>query len=223
MQRRPAACRVPGAGSSPPLSPDGQTLAAGSWDDRAQLFDAASRASKGWLRGHHGRVRAIAYSRDGRRIVTGSNDHTAKVWDAQSGQLIATHLGHKDSVTLRGLSSDGQRVLSIDEDGRVHGWQAQAGTPLFASTQLAGQFKLAQPDADAQRMVLGSNEETQIWHSGQPQSWQHLRANDVGSLRAISKAATHLVFEQKDQLVLRAPDSQTPLTLTPGPTRTPTW
>eukprot|EP01137_Pigoraptor_chileana_P025186 Opistho-2@94276 len=74
-------------------SPDGQTVATGSGDCTARVWDAATGQCKLTLSGHSDAVASVAFSPDGRTIATGSDDKTARVWDAATGQCKLTLMG----------------------------------------------------------------------------------------------------------------------------------
>ena len=63
------------------FSPDGGTLASGSWDKTLRLWDSATGAHKKTLTGHTGQVYSIAFSPDGTTLASGGIDGTVLLWD----------------------------------------------------------------------------------------------------------------------------------------------
>jgi WD40 repeat protein len=65
------------------FSPDGRTLAAGTWDGTVKLWDCATRQPKDILRTGCLRVTNVAFSRDGRTLALASPD-SLTLWDTAS-------------------------------------------------------------------------------------------------------------------------------------------
>jgi WD40 repeat protein len=63
-------------------SPDGQTLAAGTFEGFIKLWNTRTRRELAALRGHTSMVTALEFSRDGRHLVSGSVDNTWRIWSA---------------------------------------------------------------------------------------------------------------------------------------------
>ena len=76
------------------FSPDGRTLASGSYDNTVRVWDAGSGAPIRTLEGHTDDVLSVAFSPDGRTLASGSWDNTVRLWDAGSGAPIRTLEGH---------------------------------------------------------------------------------------------------------------------------------
>ena len=70
-----------GIGQSPCLtfSPDGKTLAIGSYDQTIKLWDVPTGEVQRTLRGHRAEIYSLAFSPDGRALVSASKDHTIKL------------------------------------------------------------------------------------------------------------------------------------------------
>ena len=64
------------------FSPDGQTLASGSWDKTIRLWDVHSQRQIATLTGHSDWVWSVAFSPDGRTLASGGLDKTIKLWRA---------------------------------------------------------------------------------------------------------------------------------------------
>ncbi|MGZ9034617.1 MAG: WD40 repeat domain-containing protein, partial [Rhodospirillales bacterium] len=80
------------------FSPDGRTLATGSSDNTARLWEVATGREIGVLRGHEDWVKSVAFSPDGRTLATGSWDNTARLWEVATGKEIGVLRGHEHSV-----------------------------------------------------------------------------------------------------------------------------
>lgn len=62
-------------------SPDGKTLAVGSWDGTVTTWDVPAGKQVRAFHGHRGPVTAFAFSPDGKRLASGSIDTTVLIWD----------------------------------------------------------------------------------------------------------------------------------------------
>lgn len=72
------------------FSPDGKTLASGSFDRTVKFWDAATWTLRYTLTGHADGVNALAFSPDGRRVASASQDGTIRIWNGERGKLLAT-------------------------------------------------------------------------------------------------------------------------------------
>jgi ribosome assembly protein 4 len=105
------------------FSPDGATLASGSFDGSVRIWHGRTGKFIATLRGHVGAVYQLAWSQDSRLLASGSKDSTVKVWQVQGRKLLEDLPGHADEVYTVDWSPDGERVASGGKDRNLKLWR----------------------------------------------------------------------------------------------------
>lgn len=173
------------------MSPDGERIAAGTWDDRLASWSLRTGARLWSTEPLSGRLTAIQFARDGRRLVTyGSSlvrSWAAEVYDSIDGRHVTT-VGSPAIGALRGvgISDDGERVTTSNGDACVL-WDGSSGAELgrrkrgdfvmprqhfsafipgraeFATTHLGGPVLLGSVEDRAVTRALRSDESWTTW------------------------------------------------------------
>jgi WD40 repeat protein len=79
------------------FSPDGRTLASGSYDGTITWWDITSRTPLATLTGHTARITSLIFSPDRHTLISASADHTIIAWGTDTQQVqtrICATIGH---------------------------------------------------------------------------------------------------------------------------------
>lgn len=117
-----------GAVSTVRISPDGQSVLTGSWDNSLKLWHRESgRTERKLPAAHRGPVNGAAWSPDGARFLTVSDDQTALVWNAASGAVEQTLRGHTARVRAGVFFPGGRHAITVGDDAIARIWDVAAG------------------------------------------------------------------------------------------------
>ena len=145
------------------FSPDGKTLASGTYDKDILLWDVKTRQPMGKLSGHSDIVRSLAFSRDGSMMASGSEDKNIILWDMKTLHLIGSPLsGHSDVITSVVFSPDGKTLASGSNDTTIILWDVKTGRTIHT---LSGHSKIIRSVAfslDGNTLASGSDDNTII-------------------------------------------------------------
>jgi WD40 repeat protein len=118
--------RFPDWVESVAFSPDGKTLAAGSYG-MVKMVDVASQQEIAAYSKKGGLIKAIAYSADGKLLVTGGYQ-SLDLWDTGTGQIVRSLKGHRGFLTSVCFTPDQKILASASDDETVRLWNVATGS-----------------------------------------------------------------------------------------------
>jgi WD40 repeat protein len=113
------------------FSPDGKTLASGSFAQSyvgvaVILWDVATHRPVGSpMKGHTGGILSLAFSPDGKVLASGSEDNTLRLWDVAGRKPLANYdlvnarNPHKSEVLSVQFMRDGKTLISADSGNHI--------------------------------------------------------------------------------------------------------
>jgi WD40 repeat protein len=94
------------------------------------------------LKGHAGKVRALAFRADGKQLASGGDDQVVRLWDLEAGKAVWEAAGHNREITGLAFSPDKKRLVSTSGDvmvrsnkpGEVKLWDLLTGRDCLTLT-----------------------------------------------------------------------------------------
>jgi factor associated with neutral sphingomyelinase activation len=160
------------------VSPDGQFVFVGCWDNRVYMYSIESRRVIDKRLAHSDGISAICVSRN--RFITSSWDSTIKLWSYSSSRIGATatrtFVECNDSVLCLDVSSGGLYAAAGVRNGRVYLFDLSAGIFLrymLASPRCLGDVVSISFASDCQSFVCATIENELLQFSiGGEQLWR---------------------------------------------------
>ena len=120
--------------SSVAISPDGQTLASGSWDKTVKLWNLQNGELIRTIQPHSMWAKVVAFSPDGQTVASGDEDWKIQLWDVKTGQRLQTlQIGLielEQTITALAFSPDSKTLVSGSEGGNSEVWDVETGERL---------------------------------------------------------------------------------------------
>jgi serine/threonine protein kinase/sugar lactone lactonase YvrE/tetratricopeptide (TPR) repeat protein len=138
------------------FSPDGQTLASGSWDHTIKLWRVEDGTLLHTLSGHQRYISGLAFSPDGQTLASGSADGTIRLWRVEDGTLEQIMGDSGNYIFSVALSPDGQTLASAHGNGTIQLWRIADGTLLHTLSGHQNTVESVAFSPDGQTLASGS-------------------------------------------------------------------
>jgi len=152
------------------LSPDGQMLATGSYDQKIKFWKVADGSEIRTLNGHNGGVFGLSFRPDGKVLASASADRTVKLWDVATGKRLDTLSQPLKEQTAVAFAPDGKTVAAGGVDNRIRVWQvsdaAEEGSNPLLVTRFAhdGAILNLEYSRDGQQLISTAADRTvKVW------------------------------------------------------------
>ena len=200
-----------GAPLAAAFSPDGRTVAVGSRDRTARLWDVRSGRLLHELIGHTNHVSAVAFSPDGSRLATGSLDGSARIWQTTTGTLLATAVGHTNAVADVVFSPDGEVLATAGRDRTARLWRVRSGQLLGIVAGHDARLRAVRFAADGQTLVTTADDGTvRVWDAGiEPTPPLLARLEDAVVSAAFAPSGDEVLVAAGRRVRVRRPDATT--------------
>jgi FOG: WD40 repeat len=176
------------------FSPDGRTLATGSSDGTARLWDITSGKQIATLRGHESKVISVAFSPDGRTLATGSNDNTARLWEVASGKEIALLRGHATILTSVAFSPDGRLLATTSWDMTARLWDVATGQEIAALRGHESEVNSVAFSPDGRTLATGSGVRLFFSRDCTARLWDVASGQEIAVLRGHESDVNSVAF-----------------------------
>ena len=149
------------------LSPDGSTIASGSFDKTVKLWQLSTGKLMHTLTKHAKQVRCVNFSPDGSTIASGSFDKTVKLWQLSTGKLRNSFSGHSDEVWSVVISPNRKTLVSGSRDKTIKVWDLSTGHSLPTHLGHSDVVSSLAISPNGQLLASSSFDKTiKIWHLG---------------------------------------------------------
>ena len=152
------------------LSPDGKTLATGSYDQKIKLWNVEDGKEIKTISGHNGCVYRLAFRQDGKVLASASADRTVKLWEVATGARRDTLSQATKELFTVAWSPNGRRLSAGGADNRIRIWEVSEAANETTNPMLHSKFGHEGAilnlvfSADGKTMVSSADDRTiKVW------------------------------------------------------------
>lgn len=178
------------------FSPDGKTLAVGSYE-QINIFDVATRKEIKKIEMKNGYVRTLAFSPDGKVLAAGGYQ-VVVLWNPETGKEIRKIEHHEAYVSSVMFSKDGKRILSASEDQTVRITNVANGDEIQVISDFRYPVQAAAWSPDEKLIATASGDKDSDIKPGYVKLWDTQTGKAIvvlaGRKDGHEKAATGLAF-----------------------------
>jgi len=164
------------------VSPDGRTLASGSFHNgmgEVILWDLPSGHRRRTL--EHG-WSCVAFSPDGKTLASGAKSGGIALWDPATGQLVRELVGHVKGDSSFAFAPDGKTLVACNLQGGVTLWDVKKGLERAILTKRRHRVSSVAFSPDGQTLATGGDDgSVEIWRTA---TEAEVRAQSVAADRA---------------------------------------
>jgi len=147
------------------FSPDGLSLASGSYDKTVRVWDWKTGKAT-ILEGHHGSVNGVAFSGDGGSLASVSSDHTLRVWDLRGDQRDQVFEGSPGQLFSVAFHPQGRRLATVGQDKTVRLWDVVARQEILELEDVSGSLRQVAFSPDGRFLAVAGKGVVRVWDSG---------------------------------------------------------
>ncbi|MCA9054184.1 MAG: Gfo/Idh/MocA family oxidoreductase [Planctomycetaceae bacterium] len=174
------------------ISPDGKTLAIGSYDV-VKLWDLDSKAERATLDTRCGYAQCLTFTADSSNLLVGGYQQL-QVWSMQTLKRDAVLKGHKGYIRDLAFGPDGMRLATACEDRTVRIWNLQDRKEVRQVGPLEYPVLGVAWSPDGRLIATAEGDETRLTKPGPVQLWNAESGELVRALSPHEKGSTDVTF-----------------------------
>ena len=120
------------------FSPDGATIASGSYDRLIKLWTVADGKVIATLKEHSDAVYAVAFMPGGTQLLSAAGDRTVKVWSVATGKRLFTVNDSLDAVYTAAVHPSGRSFAAAGADRMIRTWAWNADPSAGGASSSSG-------------------------------------------------------------------------------------